>query len=641
MFFFLYIVCFSTKRQLKMSGITVQLVFALVGTRVPYHMCEPTTVNATGSPLRSPYNVTIATSTSFSAAAQSSLRTHSANSSPSLGPSACEAAFTAQQLLTRLAEIAEPLQEIRQPSPDDAVAAAASSPALPSASATHKAPLLELLDYETMAPLESTAALHDEMVLLVLCDPQTSVELVEALQLEWLEAYSGAHRPHLTSRPSASFTPASATEMAVCTTEERLRNVAHARLALCKPAPLHMRLLEKEAAECTMTLASQVDHLHSLKLSAEAVPSADAATPLTTPPGTEGSSAVHGTTTLGVAERFPLLVELEPSLASELASDSDSAHAASNEGSLLMCETQLSAKQTLVCRITKQLAKLTQLAAAEEEKERAFAASGDAQALQAYVEGTEQDRNAAEEIVKVFQAEMMRQLKSVRLLVAHVTHLRNVVKKTRREMGAIDLVLTRLAMTLLRPRLLEQAEALLRRRVILRRAARRQLLLLQETEYGDLQRDLSDFSQLREVQQVLPPKVRWYLRAPLPSLHPVEDVVATLLDHALIDRDVDAAQELVERTRVALPPHVASSLSTELDAAQTAQEITDALLPVERLVRRAEKAEADAAAYKVRVEELEQRVREYEAGKDASSKSLDTAETEAFQGNGAEEASPS
>ncbi|KPA81551.1 hypothetical protein ABB37_03895 [Leptomonas pyrrhocoris] len=619
-----------------MSDITVQLIFAFVGTRVPYHLCEPVTAAAavTGSPLRSPFGNATTSSTSFNATAQSSLRVQSVNSSPNLVPSAPRTHFTAQQLLTRLAAIAKPLPHATpQPAADDASAQPSCEESItpPSSAVTHKAPLLELFDYTTMSPLDGAAVLLDEDVLLVLCDADTSVVLVEALQLEWLEAYSGTHRPHQLTRPLTPFTPTSATEMAVCTTEERLRNVAHARLALCKPLPLHRQLLEREFAECMTALANQRKHLQQLKSSSDSFPSLNTTTVAAA--GGAVESTVLSASTSGMAERFPLLTELEPSLTSLLASDGDGAHGVSIDNSPLMCDTQLAAKETLLIRIAKQLTKLLQLVAEEEDHENSFAAGEHTQALQAFLASAEQDRDTAEAIVKTYQAEMTRQLKCVRFLVAHVTHLRNIVKNTRREIGAIELVLNRLSMILERPRLLEQAEALLRRRVILRRAARRQLLLLQETEYGDLQRDLNEFSHLREVQKVLPPKVRWYLRAPLPSLHPVEDVVATLLDHALIDRDVDEAQELVERTRFA-PPLAPSSTN----AGQTPQQINDALLPVERLLRRAEKAEAEAAAYKTRVAELELRVKEYESVKDASSKSMDTAETEALPDDAAEEA---
>ncbi|KPI88986.1 hypothetical protein ABL78_1870 [Leptomonas seymouri] len=613
-----------------MCVITVQLVFAFVGTRVPYQLCEsPAGVGC--SPTPSPFGSTTM-SNSFSATAQSSLRVQSANSSASLGPSAPKFHFTAQQLFTRLAAIAESLQCTRQSPPSEAPAQPSSGePTSPSSAAVmHKTPLLEFFNYETLSPLDGTAVLADEDVLLVWCDAQISVELVEALQLEWLEAYSGIHKPHHAARPLTTFTPTSATEMAVCTTEERLRNVAHARLALCKTVPLHMHLLEEEFAECKAALAKQRKHLLDLKLSADTFASFNA-TASTTDEGA-AASAVFSASTAGVADRFPLLAELEPSLTSTLSPDAVNFHSTSNESSLLMCGSQLASKQTVVMRISKQLSKLQQLSLEEEEKQKRFATGEHARALQLFLGSAEQDRGTAEAIVQRYQAEMLRQLKCVRFLVAHVTLLRNLVKKARREMAAIDLVLNRLSSSLELPRLLEQAEVLLRRRVVLRRAARRMQLLLQETEYSNLQRDLHDFSQRREVQDVLSPKVWWYLRAPLPSILPAEDVVATLLDHALIDRNVDEAQELVERIRC-VSLHTASST----DAAQSMHGITDSLLPVERLLRRAEEAEAKAAAYKAQVEELELKVREYEAAKEASCKSLDTVETEAFPGNGVEE----
>lgn len=413
--------------------------------------------------------------------------------------------------------------------------------------------------------------------------------------------------------------------MAVCTTEERLRNVAHAQMALCKPVPLHMKLLEQEFTTLANTLTALAGHLQELK-------AADASEVQRDGVAEAAESGVFRTTASGVAERFPLLVDLEPSLASVLTADTESAHGANSEVSLHMCAQQLSVKEALLARVTKQLAKLKQLAFDEQQRGRDFSEGEPMQALLAHLQSAEQARDEAEEIVKCFQAEMARQLKSVRFIVAHITHLRSIVKKAAREVGAIELVLTGLSMQLQRPQLLERAEALLRRRVVLRRAARRQLLLLQETEYADLQRDLHAFNQLSEVQKVLPAKVRWYLRAPLPSLQPAEDVVATLLDQALIDREVDAAQELVERTTIATP-HLS------IDAAEATQQLTDALLPVERLVRRAESAEAEAAACKARIAELEAKVKELEATKEASSMSSDAAERETVAGSGAEGAS--
>jgi hypothetical protein len=629
-----------------MSGITVQLIFAFVGTRVPYHMCESAGSGLPVSPLRSSFH-NMAAATSFSTIAQSSLRVQSANSPLSLGPAAQpRAQYTTQQLLTRLAAIVALSQRAHQTSSEQHTTAAhpssndvePSSP-LPSAPpsggvAAHKAPLLELFDYDTMTPLDNTVLLKDADVLLVLCDPPTSVELVEALQLEWLEAYSGTHRPQQSSRPFASSTLSNATDMAVCTTEERLHNVARARFALCRPVPLHMQLLEKELSDCTATLAGQVEHLQSLKAAGGA--------------RREGAAEgfVFGATASEVAERFPLLVELEPSLASVLVSDTGNTCSTNNEGSLLVCERQLSSKEVLVTRMTKQLEKLKELAREEEEKENSFAAGDHAQALQSYVDGAEQDRALAEEIMRSFQAEMMRQLGNVRFLVAHITHLRNNVKKARREMVAVEMVLTRFSSTLQLPQVLEEAEALLRRRVVLRRAARRQLLLLQETEYVDLQRDLRDFTQRREVQKALPPKVRWYLHAPLPSLQPVDDAVATLLDHALIDRDVDEAQELVERTSV-VALHDATQTSTASlqllsDVGQAAEVIAQTLLPVERLVQRAKAAEAEAAALRIRVAELEHKVQEYEgAQKEASPKLPGAVVSRAFPDNNAAEATES
>ncbi|CAC9552180.1 conserved hypothetical protein [Leishmania infantum JPCM5] len=577
-----------------MSGITVQLVFAFVGTRVPYFMLESAT--AASSPARSPFGN--ASLVSFNAAAQPTLRADSARTSPHLTPCIPTNLFTAQGLLSHLAKALEPSLHAAA-APEAATTESASlSPTVPLP--FHKPPVFELFDYASLDPLEGSAALHDEQVLLVLCDIATTAQLVEALQLEWLEVYSGAHHPHHRSCSASTLEPAHTTDMAVCTTEEKLRNVAHAQQALCKPVGLHLSLLSKELLSREATLTAQKEQLAQMR-SCAAAGTAPAAAPATA----IGGDGVSTPMLYGRAASFPLLVELEPSLASEPAlSATDATHLQKLEAPLALCEARVRAVESLMQRAAKHHAKLLELAASERATEEAFQSGNVSRACAEYLERTEQDRSAAEAIIADYQVEMTRQVKVVRQLVAYITQVRRLVSKAKYEMGVVELILSRLSLTSLRPRLMEEAEALLRRRVILRRAARRQMLLLQETEFVELQQDLESFSQRMEVQKVLPEKVRWYLRAPLPSLMPEEDPVATLLDHALIDREEDEAQELVEKTRV----HMTDSL----DPAKNALQITEALLPVERLARRLEEARASAAQYKSRVEELEERLKMYE-----------------------------
>ncbi|CAG9584034.1 conserved hypothetical protein [Leishmania major strain Friedlin] len=576
-----------------MSGITVQLVFAFVGTRVPYFMPESAT--AASSPARSPFGN--ASSVSFNAAAQPTLRADSARTSPRLTPCIPTNLFTAHGLLSHLAKALEPSLHAAA-NPEAATAESASlSPTAPLP--FHKPPVFELFDYASLDPLEGSAALRDEQVLLVLCDIATTAQLVEALQLEWLEVYSGVHHPHHRSCSASTPEPAHTTDMAVCTTEEKLRNVAHAQQALCKPVGLHLSLLRKELLSREATLAAQKEQLAQMR-SCTTEGTAPAA-----PATASGSDGLSTPMLSGRAASFPLLVELEPSLSSEPApSATDATHLQKLEAPLALCEARVRAVESLMQRAAKHHTKLLGLAASERATEEAFQRGNVSRACAEYLEHTEQDRSAAEAIIADYQVEMTRQVKVVRQLIAYITQVRKLASKAKYEMGVVELILSRLSLTSLRPRLMKEAEALLRRRVILRRAARRQMLLLQETEFVKLQQDLESFSQRMEVQKVLPEKVRWYLRAPLPSLMPEEDPVATLLDHALIDREEDEAQELVEKTRV----YTADSSDPEKNALQ----ITEALLPVERLARRLEEARASAAQYKSRVEELEERLKLYE-----------------------------
>ncbi|KAG5464335.1 hypothetical protein LSCM1_00517 [Leishmania martiniquensis] len=578
-----------------MSGITVQLVFAFVGTRVPYFMPETTTTAS--SPVGSPFgNVP---PVSFNTAIQSSVRADSTKTSPNLAPYAPPNLFTAQGLLSRLAKSLELPTHTAATCEFATIESASSSPTVPPPS--HKPPTFELFDYASLDPLESTAVLCDEQVLLVLCDMTTTAQLVEALQLKWLEVYSGAHYPHHHNRPAPPLALAPTTEMAVCTTEEKLRNVAHAQHALCKPVALHLSLLKKELVSREATLAALKEQLSQLRSVAAAGCSASAA-----PTGDESDS---GSSPMlpGRAASFSLLTELEPSLASEPAqSAAEAVHLQKVEAPLALCEARVRAVETLMHRAAKHHAKLLELAAGERATEEAFGSGEVSRACAEYLERAEQDRCTAEAIITHYQVEMTRQLKVVRQLVAYTTQVRRLVSKAKYDMGVVDLILSRLLLTGLRPRLMEEAESLLRRRVILRRAARRQMLLLQETEFVDLQHDLESFSQRTEVQKVLPEKVRWYLRAPLPSLMPEEDPVATLLDHALIDREEDEAQELLEKTRILYTTDYS-------DPAKNALQITEALFPVQRLVRRLEEARASAIQYKSRMEELEEKLKRYEA----------------------------
>lgn len=576
-----------------MSGITVQLVFAFVGTRVPYFMPESTT--AANSPARSPFGN--ASSVSFNTAAQGTLRADSARTSPHLAPCIPANVFTAQGLLSHLAKALEPSLHAAATPEATTTDSASLSPTVPLL--FHKPPVFELFDYASLDPLEGSAVLHDEQVLLVLCDIATTAQLVEALQLEWLEVYSGAHHPHHHSSSTSTLQPAHTTDMAVCTTEEKLRNVAHAQQALCKPVGLHLSLLRRELLARGATLAAQKEQLGQMRSCTAA------GTGIAASSTASGSDGVSTPMLSGRAASFPLLVELEPSLASEPAlRATDATHLQKLEAPLALCEARVRAIESLMQRAEKHHTKLLELAASESATEEVFQSGNVSRACAEYLERTEQDRSAAEAIIADYQVEMTRQLKVVRQLVAYITQVRRLVSKAKYEMGVVELILSRLSLTSLRPRLMEEAEALLRRRVIVRRAARRQMLLLQETEFVELQQDLESFSQRMEVQKVLPEKVRWYLRAPLPSLLPEEDPVATLLDHALIDREEDEAQELVEKTRV----YTADSS----DPATNALQITKALLPVERLARRLEEARASAAQYKSRVEELEERLKMYE-----------------------------
>ncbi|KAG5489653.1 hypothetical protein GH5_00531 [Leishmania sp. Ghana 2012 LV757] len=587
-----------------MNGITVQLVFAFVGTRVPYFMPETTTTAS--SPVHSPFGN--APPVSFNAAIQSSVRADSTKTSPNMAPCPPPNLFTAQGLLNRLAKSLEPPPYTVATSESATIESASSSPTVPPPS--HKPPVFELFDYASLDPLESTAVLYDEQVLLVLCDIATTAQLVEALQLKWLEVYSGAHHPHHHNRPAPTLALAPTTDMAVCTTEEKLRNVAHAQQALCKPVALHLSLLKKELVSREVTLAALKEQLSQLRSFASASNSTVASS-------AEGGGDCASSPTLpDRVASFPLLMELEPSLASEPAPcAADAVHLQKVEAPLALCEARVRAVETLMQRAAKHHTKLLELTAGERATEEAFESGEVSRACAEYLERAEQDRSTAEAIIAGYQVEMSRQLKVVRQLVAYTTQVRRLVSKAKYDMSVVDLILSRLLLTGLRPRLMEEAEALLCRRVILRRAARRQMLLLQETEFVDLHQDLEAFSQRTEVQKVLPEKVRWYLRAPLPSLMPEEDPVATLLDHALIDRDKDEAQELVEKTRVLYT-------ADPSDPAKNALRITEALLPVERLARRLEEARASAAQYKSRMEELEEKLKVYEVAGALSSPQL-------------------
>ncbi|CAJ1038466.1 hypothetical protein Q4I30_008234 [Leishmania utingensis] len=584
-----------------MSGITVQLVFAFIGTRVPYFIPEATT--AASSPARSPFGN--APSVSFNAPAPSSLRADSTGTSPSL-PCILTNQFTAHRLLSRLAKSLEPSLQATATAEDATTEFTRPSPTF--SSPFHKPPTFELFDYASLNPLEDKAVLHDEQVLLVLCDTATTTQLVEVLQLEWLEVYSGVHHPHHHSRSSSTLALPHKTDMAVCTTEEKLRNVVHAQQALCKPVALHLSLLAKELASREATLATQKEQLSQLRSSITAVVATAGSFTRS------GSDYASSQMSPDRAASFPLLAELEPSLALELArSTTDSAHLQKVEAPLAFCDARLRAVETLLQRAAKHRVKLLELAAGERATEEAFESGPVSRACAEYLERAEQDRSAAEAIITDYQVEMTRQLKVVRQLITYITQVRRLLSKAKHDMGVVELILSRLSLTGLRPRLMEEAEALLCRRVILRRAARRQMLLLQETEFVGLQQDLETFSQRTEVQKVLPEKVRWYLRAPLPTLLPEEDPVATLLDHALIDREEDEAQELVEKTRVCT--------ADSSDPAKNALQISKVLLPVERLTRSLEEARASVAQYKSRVEELEEKLKMYEAA-DALSSSL-------------------
>ncbi|GET93584.1 hypothetical protein, conserved [Leishmania tarentolae] len=582
-----------------MNGITVQLVFALVGTRVPYFMLESTTPSS--SLVRLSFGNT--SSVSFNAASQPTLRADSARTSPHLTPCIPSSVFTAQGLLSHLAKALEPSAHVATTAEAAATECTSLSPTAPLP--FHKPPVIELFDYATLDPLESTAALRDEQVLLVLCDIHTTAQLVEALQLEWLEVYSGAHHPHSHSCSISTLEPVHKTDMAVCTTEEKLRNVAHAQQALRKPVGLHLALLRKELRLRESTLTAQKEKLSQMRACTTAT------TVTASPSMASRKDSVSAPALPGRTGSFPLLVELEPSLTSEPSlSATDVTHLQKLEASLVFCEARVRSVDSLMQRAAKHHSKLLELVSSEHEIQEAFQSGSVSRSCAEYLERTEQDRSAAEAIIADYQVEMTRQLKVVRQLVAYITQVRRLVNKAKYEMEVVDLILSRLSLTNLRPQLMEEAEALLRRRVILRRAARRQMLLLQETEFIELQQDLESFAKRTEVQKVLPEKVRWYLRAPFPSLMPEEDPVATLLDHALIDREEDEAQELVEKTRVYTPD--------SSDPKQNALQITQALLPLEKLARRLEEARATTAQYQNRVKELEARLKLYETAEELS-----------------------
>ncbi|KAK7200568.1 hypothetical protein NESM_000112700 [Novymonas esmeraldas] len=566
-----------------MQSIMVQLVFAFVGVRVPYFM--PAVPGAPVAPL--------------------SARGASTNTSPRRTSTAAPNVFTVQELLSRLEKVAEPA--VQPAAAQDAAPAAADAASPPSSPAApppmHRSPLLELFDYASLSPLDGTAVLCNEQVLLVLCTVPTTTRLVEALQLEWLEVYSGAHRPN---RPASAIAAAAHDgDLAVCTTEEKLRNVVHALRALSQPVAMHLQLLSDELAARETALAAQKEEMARLR-------------PLTAASVGGGGGGDSGASS-SAAERatsLPLLEELEPGLALDPTSSAgDAVHTKELKVPLALCEVRVLAVDALLQRAAKHHRKLMDLAERERGTESAFRDGGVSRALAEYLERGEQDRAVADSIIAAHQVEMTRQLKAVRHLVAYITQVRGLVSKAKYNMGAVALVLSRLSLAGLRPRLLEEAEALLHRRVILRRAARRQLLLLQETECVELRDDLEAFSQRKEVQKALPDKVRWYLRAPLPDLQPAEDPVATRLDHALIDRDEDEAQELVESTR--LPNPIEST-----NPAENAQHIVTTLLPVAKLSQRLASAHASVERYKIRVQELEERLSRYETTAGTSSPPL-------------------
>lgn len=604
-------------------GIKVQLVFGLLGTRVP---CWLVSHRIDDSPKLLAASASSAT-TAGSSGSTSGAVGNAAVSAPLLRMAAApplpwpspkrlpaSSVFTVGLLAAELARTMVQSESAMLPSglfhtATDPVETTG-MPALETETASHrplaKVPPFEIFSFTGLTPLDAAAPLQDGDVLLVFCSIDAAASLTEALQLRWLERHSAAYVSH-----GALSDEKADGELLVCTLEEKLSNVQKAYTALGNPLEMHRQLAEKEWVDVVAKARACRGHIETTR---------GAVSP------TDGEKSFSSTSSRS-RDGLPLLMELDETVLSYMTPDDETMSLQTVSMSLELCESRLSAVDQILKLAKRHDEVVAQRLHAEKEKEAAFA-----QVVQKLAAGSDDGsfnggdsipppvgdtgRLRAQATIAAFQTEMVRRLADVRTTIAFITKERNLISKAQREIAVVNLITDRVVLMQMRPLILSKAEALLRRRVILQRAVRRQLRLLQETEYPALQHDLQSFLRAKEVQIVLPEKVRLCLHTPLSVLQPAEDPVASRLDHALIDCDEDEVELLLHRIK-----QNALSTDAEVSPAKTnpttspaasAESATQRIAELEALLAKREEELTAAQRY---VEELEAELHTSEVGK--------------------------
>lgn len=374
--------------------------------------------------------------------------------------------------------------------------------------AENRLPPLEFADYDTQAPLLPSAVLTEGQRVVVYCGLSVATQLVEQLQLRWLEDECATGTPTADQRAA----------LLVCSKAEQRIHLKRAIEALNGPTTMHFELMVREKKELEDVLTTVTQQLAS----AEATFAATART---------SQEALHFfgepvfTTTAGAATASQTVAT-----------------------SFEVCRKQLKDVAAVLAEAAKASQRAAEQLAVEHRNTQAFASLPvwrQTPSMTTSDDGPEEMESTDYTVLNLFQAEVQRKLDAVRMIIAFITKARRLMKQGKGMTSVVELMVNRLSEMEARPAALKQAEALITRRVVLQRAVRRVLLPLQQVR-TELDADTQAFLHSK-LAASLPEQVKRLLTCPVPAVSVVADpVVGTVEPHIPINLNVDEVEELLE-----------------------------------------------------------------------------------------------